>query len=156
MENDDDIRTPDPVKTDRLLEDEPFISPIPIPVPIPVPIPNLEDILKQSEEEFNTFQEQEEQKQLEQIFKQMKEEDEKLRLNKFNLMKIQLNKIILLDKTNASYYSQVLSIIEMFENKFINEYIMPVDEYTNIFKLMKTIRVPKEELDNLKKIIISI
>jgi len=43
----------------------------------------------------------------------------------------------------------------MFENAFIDEYKINSDEYTNIFKLIKTIRIPSYELDNLKKLIVS-
>ena len=84
----------------------------------------------------------------------MKEEQEKQRKDKFNNIKIQIHKVLLFDKTNLQYYELILSIIEMFENGFITEYIINETEYTNIFKIIKTIRIPLDEINNLKKLIL--
>jgi hypothetical protein len=43
----------------------------------------------------------------------------------------------------------------MFENGFITEYIINETEYTNIFRIIKTIRIPVDEIHNLKKLILS-
>ena len=58
--------------------------------------------------------------------------------------------------TNKSSLSKELCniIIEMFENGFITEYIINETEYTNIFKIIKTIRIPLDEINNLKKLIL--
>jgi hypothetical protein len=42
----------------------------------------------------------------------------------------------------------------MYELNVINEYKTYEKEYTTIFKLLKTIRLPNEEIENLKKIIL--
>jgi hypothetical protein len=145
-DNDDDnnIRQPDPVKIDRLIDDD-TINPI---------IQNnnfdLETILELSKNEYNSLQYQEEQKAIEFICNQTKQE----RQNKFNNIKTQLNKIILFDRDNIKYYELVLSIIELYELRIINEYKANEDEYTTMFKLLKTIRLPNEEIENLKKIIL--
>ena len=42
----------------------------------------------------------------------------------------------------------------MYEQYGINEYITNKDEFTNIFRLLKSFRLPANEIDNLKKIIL--
>jgi len=147
---DNNIRTPDPIKIDRLIDNN-FTNTI---------IDNnsnddLDTILELSKNEFNSLQEQQEKTEIESILNQMKQEQDKQRKNKFNNIKIQLQKISLFDKSNLHYYELILSIIEMFENAFIDEYKINYDDYTNIFKVMKTIRIPSNELDNLKKLIVT-
>jgi hypothetical protein len=142
--DDNNIRPPDQVKIDKLIDDD-TINPI---------VQNnnfdLETILELSKNEYNSLQDQEEQKAIELICNQTKQE----RQNKFNNIKIQLNKIILFDRDHLDYYELVLSIIEMYELNVINEYKTYEKEYTTIFKLLKTIRLPNEEIENLKKIIL--
>ena len=72
----------------------------------------------------------------------------------FDNIKTQLNKIILFDRPNLNYYELILSIINMFETGIINEYKTNFNEYTQIFKILQTMRMPINEIDNLKKIII--
>jgi hypothetical protein len=72
----------------------------------------------------------------------------------FDNIKTQLNKIILFDRPNLNYYELILSIIKAFENGIINEYTTHFNEYTQIFKILQTMRMPINEIDNLKKIII--
>jgi|LakMenEpi03Aug12_release.lakeMendotaPanAssembly.Ray.scaffolds.fasta_scaffold457867_2 hypothetical protein len=150
--NDHNIRPPDPVKMDRLINDDTndLINPI---------LDNkidydLNTVLEFSKNEFNNAQEQEEQKAIELICSQTKEEQDKERKNKFDNIKVQLNKIILFDRNNLNYYELVLSVIEMFELGLINEYKTNETEYTNIFQILKTIRLPTKEIENLKKVIL--
>jgi hypothetical protein len=84
------------------------------------------------------------------------EEDEEKELLTFTFdnLKTQLNKIILFDRPNLNYYELILSIITMFERGIIHEYKTHFNEYTQIFKIVKTIRIPINEIENLKKIII--
>lgn len=145
--DEDNIRAPDPVKMERLINDD-FNSYNPI-------VNNnqnydLDTILEMSKNEFL----EEEQKAIELICNQTKEQEQKQRQNKFNTIKTQLNKVILFDRPNLDYYELVLSIIEMYESGIIPEYKTNLNEYTNIFSLLKTIRLPNDELDNLKKIIV--
>lgn len=145
--DEDDIRAPDPVKMDRLIDND-FDNYNPI-------VDNnqnydLDSVLEMSKNEFL----EQEQKAIELICNQSKEEDYKDRQNKFNNIKTQVNKIIIFDRPNLDYYELVLSIIEMYELGVINEYKTNLNEYTNIFRLLKTIRLPNDELDHLKNIII--
>jgi hypothetical protein len=143
--DDDNIRLPDEVKIDRLIDDDDTMNHI-----IQNNNSDFDTILELSKNEYNSLQEQEEQKAIELICNQTKQD----RQNNFNNIKIQLNKIILFDRDNIHYYELVLSIIEMYELNVINEYKPYEKEYTTIFKLLKTIRLPTEEIENLKKIIL--
>lgn len=143
--DDDNIRLPDEVKIDRLIDDDDTMNHI-----LQNNNSDFDTILELSKNEYNSLQEQEEQKAIELICNQTKQD----RQNNFNNIKIQLNKIILFDRDNIHYYELVLSIIEMYELNVINEYKPYEKEYTTIFKLLKTIRLPTEEIENLKKIIL--
>lgn len=149
--DEDTIRAPDPVKIEKLIDDNyetinennnPFWS--------YDQTNELNTVLEMSKNKYL----EEEQKEMELLCNKIKEEHHKEKQNKFNTVKIQLNKIILFDRPNLDYYELVLSIIEMYELGVIPEYKTNLNEYTNIFKLLKTIRLPKDEFENLKKLII--
>jgi len=72
----------------------------------------------------------------------------------FDNIKTQLNQIILFDRPNLNYYELMLNIIMMFEYGIITEYKINFNEYIQIFKIVKTMKIPTNKLDNLKKIII--
>lgn len=144
MDNKDEykIRDPDPVKIEKLIDDNTIWS--------YDQTNELDSVLEMSKNNYL----EEEQKEMELLCNKIKEEHHKEKQNKFNNIKIQLNKIILFDRPNLDYYELVLSIIEMYELGVIPEYKINLNEYTHIFKLLKTIRLPKDELENLKKLII--
>ena len=85
--NNDDIRPPDAVITERLFDfnNTDLNS-------------ELNTAIEMSKNEYNLLQEQEQQ----------------LRQRKFHNIKIQINKIILFDRPNLRYYELILTIIEMF------------------------------------------
>ena len=130
MDKEEYIRPPDKVRTERLFDN--IIN------------PNwdideeLNKAIENSKNEFNLMQ----------------EKDKKERQYKFKNIKIQLNKIISFDKVNLYYYELILSIIEMYELCIINEYKTNEKEYTIIFKFLQTFRLPSDEIEQLKKIII--
>lgn len=146
MDN-DNIRPPDSIITDRLINNNNYTY------------SNLDNdlnaALEISKNEYNLLQIQ--------LFRQQKEQEQKeqelekqSRQQKFNNIKIQINKIILFDKPNLRYYELILSIIEMFELCLINQYNTDENEYINIFKILKSIRLPNNEIEEFKKIIIYI
>lgn len=139
----DDIRAPDPIAVDRLLDDGDFND------NPPATEADLERIIQQSIREFDFIQEQKEQRNIAILIEQEKKE----RLNKFVSMKQQLNKMCLIDKQNFNIYSLCLTAIELYESGILTIYNVSEDECTNIFKIIKTIRVPQEEIDNLKNLI---
>jgi len=150
--DDNDIRHPDPVKMERLIDDD-FDNTDYHGINTESNY-DLNTILEISKHEFNSLQEQEEQKTIELICNQTKQNLYQERENKFKNVKIQLNKIIPFDTSNLNYYELILSIIEMYELGFINEYKINLNEYTNISRILKTVRLPNDEIDNFKKIIV--
>ena len=128
----DDIRPPDSVITERLIDFNNTFTDL---------NNELNTVIEMSKNEYNLLQEQEQQ----------------LRQQKFHNIKIQINKIILFDKPNLRYYELILTIIEMFELCLINQYnITDENEYMNIFKILKSIRLPNNEIEEIKKLIIYI
>ena len=128
----DDIRPPDSVITERLIDFNNTFTDL---------NNELNTVIEMSKNEYNLLQEQEQQ----------------LRQRKFHNIKIQINKIILFDKPNLRYYELILTIIEMFELCLINQYnITDENEYINIFKILKSIRLPNNEIEEIKKLIIYI
>jgi hypothetical protein len=137
--NKDNIRPPDQVKIDRLIDNNFYDNSINyIKNPIWDTDHEFNKAIEISKNEFNSLQEQQ----------------QKERENKFSHVKTQLNKIILFDRPNLGYYELILSIIEMYEFGVINEYKTYEQEYINIFKFLKTIRLPTDEIEELKKLII--
>ena len=144
------IRSPDPIKSERLIDNGNFIlNEINNPI-----FYDINDILEISKNEYNLYQDEQEKKNIELICKKIYEEEHKERQNKFNNIKLQLKKIIIFDRLNLYYYELILSIIEMYEKGEINEYKTKNDEINIIFNLLKTIRVPITEINDLKKIIV--
>lgn len=146
--NENNIREPDQVKRECLLydniDDNNYIC------TNQYNYNDLDVILEISKNEYL----EREKEEMEIFCKKIKDEHHKEKQNKFNNIKIQLNKVMIFDKPNLYYYELVLSIIEMYELGVIPEYKIDLIDYNNIFKLLKTIRIPNDEFDNLKKLII--
>lgn len=140
FEDDDNIREPIPSKFEQMLEDDCNDENV---------IPTEEDVekvIQQSIKEFNFLQELKEKREIEKIIEHEKQQ----RLNKFVSMKQKLNKIITIDKSNSNIYAFVLSTIELYETEGISCVTVSIEEYTNIFKLINSIRLPIHEIDDLK------
>jgi len=133
MDSDNDnIRPPDSVITEQLFDYNDTITDL---------NSEFNTVIEMSKNEYNLLQEQEQQS----------------RQRKFHNIKIQINKIILFDRPNLRYYELILTIIEMFELCLINQYnITNENEYMNIFKILKSIRLPNNEIEEIKKLIIYI
>jgi len=143
----EEVRPPDSIKKERLLDNEFIFQENSNPI-FNNYENNLQQILEMSKNEFDLAQQIEEEKIIK-LINNYKEE----KLGKFETLKGQLNKIILFDRTNISIYENILSIIGMYEQNFINEYYIKNEEYIQIFNLLKTIRLPNNEIENLKNII---
>jgi hypothetical protein len=137
MDSDDDVREPDSVVIDKLIDnnDDNY---------------DFEKILQQSIEQSKHDYEKQEQEILELIIQQEKTE----RLSMFVSLKQYIKRMEIIDKPNSQLFGTLLSIIEMYENGYITTYLIDNDEYEKIFKLISNNRLPKEELNNLRKIII--
>ena len=136
--NEESVRLPDEARVDRLIDD------------ININQDNFEFILEKSRREY---EEQEFERFLQE--QSQREQEKQKKQNQFSNTKIQLNKLTIFDRPNLYYYELVLSIIEMYSNGFITEYKVKLTEHNNIFQILKFVRIPVSELEELKKLIIS-
>ncbi len=143
-ESDNDVREPIPSNFDILIDDEYEFNDNPIATES-----DLEKIIQQSINEFRFLQEQEEERNISIII----ETEWKERLTKFVTTKKQLNRIMLIDNINSTIYNLLLNVIELYESGIINVYNVSHEEHSNIFKIIKTIRLPSHEVESLNKII---
>ena len=139
---DDNIRPPDPIINEQLLDND----------------YNYE-LINQNITNTNTTNyieasyNDELSKALELSKREFKDEEDN-RKNEFKSIKLKLNKILLFDRPNIFNYELILSIIELYEQCYINEYNSLNKEFNDIFNVLKTIRLTKEELSSIKKIIV--
>jgi len=140
--DEDDIRAPDQIKKETLIDPE---------------LNNynyneekmLEHILQQSMMEFekNTAIHEDN------VMKFIAEED-KQRLAYFVSIKQKINKILKFDKQNTPVYDIILNIIKLYEDQYITIYNCNKEEYTQMFSILNTIRLTKEEIEKMNKLII--
>ncbi len=146
--NDDDIRNPDPIKKDRLIDNslqtvKSFKS-----------FKSLDDnqlnkILELSKNEFNNSQDIYEKKIIDGLIQESKE-----RSAQFASIKQKLNKILAFDKQNTHIYETILSAIEFYIEGYIIQYKTSKKEFEQIFYVIKTIRLTNEELKHLQNLIV--
>lgn len=108
---------------------------------------DLDRILKQSLLDYELAEEQKIQEML------VIERSEKAK--KYTFIKDKLQKIQGHDLSNKDTYSTIISIIELYEADFIESYLLDETSYNNIFKLLKTIRLTKEDLHLLEALFVS-
>ena len=106
---------------------------------------DIDRILKESLEEFELAEEQKIQEML------AIERSEKAK--KYTIIKEKLQKIQGHDLSNKDTYQTIISIIELYEADFIESYFLDETSYNNVFKLLRTIRLSKEDLDLLYSLI---
>lgn len=137
--NDDNIRNPDPIKIDRLI-DGPFeLS----------EDEQLKQILEFSKNEFNDSQDMYEKKVIETLMQESKE-----RSNRYISIKQKLNKMLVFDKQNIDIYETILSIIEFYIEGYITQYKMFKQDFDKTFQILKSIRLTNDELTHLQNLII--
>lgn len=148
---DNDIREPDEIKTDILINNPDILtnnnSIIDTEVDSNI---DIENALRISEKEFNNIVSKNEE-DFNSILRISKEEHNKNKY-KFDVTISQLSKLIKLDRDNFDIYSQILFIIQLYEEGN-NNITITNDEYDQILKIIDSIRVPIEEKDNFKNII---
>ena len=69
-------------------------------------------------------------------------------------IKERLMKVKSYDIMNKDIYETIISIIEMYEMEYIDTFSLEAEGYTNIYKIIKTIRLNKDEHKLLQDIII--
>ena len=106
---------------------------------------DIDRILKESLEEFELAEEQKIQEML------AIERSEKAK--KYTSIKEKLQKIQGHDLSNKDTYGTIISIIELYEADFIESYFLDETSFNNVFRLLRTIRLTKEDLDLLGTLI---
>jgi hypothetical protein len=144
--NNDNIRPPDPIINEQLLDNDYDYELINQNI---TNIPNTTNTTNYNNPSYND----ELNKALELSKREFKDEEDN-RKNEFKSIKLKLNKILLFDRPNIFNYELILSIIELYEQCYINEYISLNKEFNDIFNVLKTIRLTKAELSSIKKIIV--
>jgi hypothetical protein len=144
--NDDIIRPPDPIINEQLLDNDYNYELITQNITNTTNTTNTTNYIEAS---YND----ELSKALELSKRELKDEEDN-RKNEFKSIKLKLNKILLFDRPNIFNYELILSIIELYEQCYINEYKSLNKEFNDIFNVLKTIRLTKEELSSIKKIIV--
>jgi hypothetical protein len=142
------IRAPDPVIKERLVDygDDDFTDYNYNYNYLETNTNDLDQILKQSLEEFETAETQK-------IQEMLAIERSKI-AEKYTSIKHKLQKVQSHDTFNKDTYDTIISIIELYESNFIETYALDEISYNNIFKLIKTIRLTKEELILLETLIV--
>ena len=140
---DDNIRPPDPIINEQLLDNDYNYELI---------TQNITNTNTTNYIEATSYTD-ELNKALELSKREFKDEEDN-RKNEFKSIKLKLNKILLFDRPNIFNYELILSIIELYEQCYINEYKSLNKEFNAIFNVLKTIRLTKEELSSIKKIIV--
>ena len=114
---------------------------------------NFDDQVKKaieiSKNDFDTFQYEEEEKNI----KIIEKEKEKERIDQFKSIRQKLNRILAIDKANTRTYEHILTIITLYESGYVTKYNTSEEEVTTFFKLFNSIRLTNEELSSLKQII---
>ena len=147
----EEVRQPDPVIKERLCEpnynanyytehdnheEKNFVS---------ATDDDINKILKQSLEEFELAEEQ----RIKELI--LKERND--RVKKYNHIKQKLQKVQGFDRTNKEIYNIIISIFELYESNLIDSYALDQNDYVNVFKLLETIRLTKEEMDLIQELI---
>ena len=146
--DDDNIRPPDPIINEQLLDnDNDYDYEL-----INQNITNIFNITNTTNHNVPSYND-ELNKALELSKREFKDEEDN-RKNEFKSIKLKLNKILLFDRPNIFNYELILSIIELYEQCYINEYKSLNKEFNDIFNVLKTIRLTNEESSSIKKIIV--
>ena len=139
--NEDNIRPPDDVISDQLLED------------------TRSDYEKEIDEAiYLSYQDVREKQDLskkyeEQVLKEYNEESNK-RKKIFEKLLFDLNKVGKIDKEVREIYEIIEPIIESYCNQFISKCELDLESYEKIFKLLGKIRTDKNAVEILKTIIL--
>jgi hypothetical protein len=109
----------------------------------------FEEVLHRSLKDSELFFAEEEQKQFEIIMNQHKE-----RKQKVESISKKIDKIKAFDIKNKEIYETICSIIELWELEYIVHFEADKDTYDSIRKIIKTIRLTKEEQQFLDELIV--
>lgn len=154
MDNDDNIRPPDESITERLIDSDFVYSESIYSQSIydqsiyqqSISEEKLKEILELSENEFLENQNK--------IIEETRQKELESRIQMCSPIKKKINRLLLLDINNASIYNDILTIIIMFEQGDLCTYKLDAESYERIFKIIHQIRMNKEEIELIHKIIL--
>ena len=106
---------------------------------------DIDRILKQSLLDFELAEEQK--------IKDLIALERAERLQKYSNIKKRLQKVQGFDVKNKEIYNTIITIFELYETDFIDTYALDADSYNNVFRLLSTIRLTKEDLELLHELI---
>jgi hypothetical protein len=106
---------------------------------------DIDRILKQSLLDFELAEEQK--------IKDLIALERAERLQKYGNIKKRLQKVQSFDVKNKEIYNTIITIFELYETDFIDTYALDADSYNNVFRLLSTIRLTKEDLELLHELI---
>jgi len=109
----------------------------------------FEEVLLQSLKDSELLFAEEEQKHFETIMNQHKE-----RKQKGESIVKKIDKVKAFDVKNKEIYETICSIIELWEMEYIVQFETEQDSYDSIRKIIKTIRLTKEEQQFLNELIV--
>lgn len=138
---DEEIRAPDEVKIEQLMNDNRSEFDKQIDKAIYLSLQEIKNV-----EEVN--------KQYEELIIKNYNDEIIFRKEKFQQLLLDMNKLMRFDKDIKEIYEIIEPIIESYCNQYIEFVELDVDTYDKIFKVIGTIRTNKKNLENLKTIII--
>jgi hypothetical protein len=147
----DNVRDPDPVIRERLVDygDNNDFSNYNYHYQKPDMVEDMDEdtdrILKQSLLDFELAEEQK--------IKDLIALERAERLQKYSNIKKRLQKVQGFDVKNKEIYNTIITIFELYETDFIDTYALDADSYNNVFRLLSTIRLTKEDLELLHELI---
>jgi hypothetical protein len=143
----DNVRDPDPVIRERLVDygDNNDFSNYNYHYQKPDMDEDTDRILKQSLLDFELAEEQK--------IKDLIALERAERLQKYSNIKKRLQKVQGFDVKNKEIYNTIITIFELYETDFIDTYALDADSYNNVFRLLSTIRLTKEDLELLHELI---
>jgi len=168
QEYSNNIRKPDPIKVERLIDDNNYIyNNYNYSLETNQNITNVNINDNNYDNDYNDNNEFDPdiiyQKELNDALEISKKEFEEIEIPKQNQIKEQLdiinsvknklNKLLSFDKDNKYYYETILTILEMYTNNYIQIYYANEVEKSELFKLLKQTRLTKHEFELLENII---
>jgi len=138
---DDEVRPPDNVRTECLIQDTRSEYEQQIDEAIYQSIKDIENV-----EKIN--------KEYEEIIIQTYFKETIERKNKFSSLLMDVNRLIRFDKNFKEIYEIIEPIIESYCNQYIENIELDEVTYDTIFKFLGTIRTNKSNIENLKTLII--
>ena len=150
-DNDNNIRPPDSVIRERLISNTYIDSDDEANEVNDIHLfeDEFEKVVQLSLQEYNNQSELSEKNQIEFL-----SQEHKIRVTKFNNVKIIIKKILLYDKQFSEICNMILTVIDLYEGYHIEKFEIEIETYKEIYNFIKSIRLTEEEKQNLLHIFV--